>query len=404
MTAVCGGGASRPKNDVDPLQVLIGDQIGDILVSLGMPEFAAVYASVAFLKFGLDAVCTVDPPAIPTIDAARIAAYYDSFASDAYPLILKDAQDLIGHYLWFQWCECVTAPQPTPPAPTPFPPGVSIDDPRLVLTPFTECYSFLQSFEGKTSDANGDITWDLTAGAPGTIGASTQWFSTFISNHGGTQLPPYPIVNYVDQLDAAGHLVDSFSTTYAADPPNTAAGTFSIPRNSSATTLRFRSHLLPGSSGQNVQSLFTAHQVCSDLPPSARPDCCPPDPTLEGLIVQVLRLERLILDSLGGNTSYSRGTAHLGLTGSGSLAVAGLRGVAVEVTTGTPTTPLLPGNPPYQWDLGWMSVLTGDGMIEERRLTRQHQVWLPASMSLTTTFGYFLNPGVVATITELVPA
>lgn len=51
-----------------------------------------------------------------------------------------------------------------------------------------------------------------------------------------------------------------------------------------------------------------------------------------------------------------------------------------------------------------MSVMTGDGMIEERRLTRQFQVWLPQSMPLATTFGFFLFPGVVATITELVPA
>jgi len=74
------------------------------------------------------------------------------------------------------------------------------------------------------------------------------------------------------------------------------------------------------------------------------------------------------------------------------------------VTQGTPTNPLLPGNPPYQWDLGWMSVLTGDGMIEERRLTRATQLWFPTSMPLATTFGLFTNPGVVVNLTELLPA
>jgi len=73
----------------------------------------------------------------------------------------------------------------------------------------------------------------------------------------------------------------------------------------------------------------------------------------------------------------------------------------VELTAGVPSHIQLPGVPEYQWDMGWMSVLTGDGMIEERRITRQHQLWFATSFPLATTFGYYLFPGVVATFTEL---
>jgi len=49
-------------------------------------------------------------------------------------------------------------------------------------------------------------------------------------------------------------------------------------------------------------------------------------------------------------------------------------------------------------------MLTGDGMILERRVTRQHQLWIDPTWPLATTIGYFFNPGVTATITNLVSA
>jgi hypothetical protein len=54
--------------------------------------------------------------------------------------------------------------------------------------------------------------------------------------------------------------------------------------------------------------------------------------------------------------------------------------------------------------MGWLSIMTGDGMIQEKRLTRMSQLWFPNLMNLATTFGYYLFPGVTATITELHPA
>jgi hypothetical protein len=47
--------------------------------------------------------------------------------------------------------------------------------------------------------------------------------------------------------------------------------------------------------------------------------------------------------------------------------------------------------------------MTGDGMIEEKRITRDTQVWQPRLIQEASTFGYFFKDATVATITELQP-
>lgn len=95
------------------------------------------------------------------------------------------------------------------------------------------------------------------------------------------------------------------------------------------------------------------------------------------------------------------GAVHTSLTGSGSFPVSRLIGMRVDVTSHLSDHPDLEGNPPYVWDQGWMSILTGDGMIEEKRLSQTHFEWLPKQMPLALTFGYSLRPGTVVTFTEL---
>jgi hypothetical protein len=163
-----------------------------------------------------------------------------------------------------------------------------------------------------------------------------------------------------------------------------------------------------GIGGPLVSYQFQLTFFCSGAgPDQVQTPCCPPDPSID------LRL-KLIYDivaqlQLGGGgtappSSYIKGTVHSGLTGEVSLPVSGLIGVQVDVTTGVPARITIGGNPTYQWDLGFLSILTADGMIEQRRLTRQHQVWLPQQGAFATVVGVFLNPGVTIDLTELKPA
>lgn len=99
--------------------------------------------------------------------------------------------------------------------------------------------------------------------------------------------------------------------------------------------------------------------------------------------------------------SYQHGAVHAGLVGEGVLAVDQLVGIEVEVTARPGGGLVLPGNPPYLWDIGWMSITNADGMLEEHRITRAAFVWLPKSMELASSWTYTLNPEVEVRVTEL---
>jgi hypothetical protein len=145
---------------------------------------------------------------------------------------------------------------------------------------------------------------------------------------------------------------------------------------------------------------------CSGQAPTGlQVPCCPPDPTTnQYLNVAINYLQQLVQQPAAAPVGYTKGTVHSGLTGSGSIAVSKLFGVLVDITAGTPTTPQLPGVPPYEWSVGWISASAPDGMLDERRISRQHQVWAPSYMALVDSVGYFLNPGFTVNLTELVPA
>jgi hypothetical protein len=99
--------------------------------------------------------------------------------------------------------------------------------------------------------------------------------------------------------------------------------------------------------------------------------------------------------------AYIPGAVHSGIHVSGSFAVSRLVGMRVTVVQRPGGERLFSGVPTYISDLGWMSVLTGDGMIDEIRLTRDTQSWFPKLMPLATQFGISLRDGVVVDIQEL---
>jgi hypothetical protein len=97
------------------------------------------------------------------------------------------------------------------------------------------------------------------------------------------------------------------------------------------------------------------------------------------------------------------GAEHADLVDAGSFPVSRLLGLRVYVVASQPGRPVLPGNPPYLWDLGWMSIDNADGMLEEKRVTRSGFTWLPRAMQLATSFNWSLTPGTVLTVIEIKP-
>jgi len=97
---------------------------------------------------------------------------------------------------------------------------------------------------------------------------------------------------------------------------------------------------------------------------------------------------------------YIHGAVHDGLVDEDEFPVSDLFGIEVEILE-RPGGLVLPGNPDYLWNMGWLTTKKDGYMVEERRLTRQFQVWLPKDADQAAAVGYQLNPGVMVRITEL---
>ena len=99
--------------------------------------------------------------------------------------------------------------------------------------------------------------------------------------------------------------------------------------------------------------------------------------------------------------AYLRGRRFSTLTATGSQELQRCVGLLVEVTQFPPENKRLLGAPEYIFDLGWVSVLTPDGMLDEIRLTRQATTWLSKLIPSATTVGWGLRAGVTVEISEL---
>lgn len=121
---------------------------------------------------------------------------------------------------------------------------------------------------------------------------------------------------------------------------------------------------------------------------------------LQGAVAQLLELQT-VAQRYGLPFAYIRGRRFSGLSGSGSHELARSVGLLIEVTTRPATNEQFLGAPTYITDLGWVSVLTDDGMLDEMRLTRSATTWLSKLIPSAVTVGYALRTGVVVDISEL---
>lgn len=163
------------------------------------------------------------------------------------------------------------------------------------------------------------------------------------------------------------------------------------------------------------------------LPPppasSSQPAGWPSQPTLPcsdtdlcsalvAIQAQLQAMQTSIVDTLGLTTAIQRfrvpfayigGKQHTGLTGTGSFTISRLVGLQVVVSSVPQSLRTLAGNPPYLWDVGWMSVSDGGGMLQQRRIARQSMVWIPDQTQDATLFGWFVNDGFTIDVVELEP-
>jgi hypothetical protein len=98
--------------------------------------------------------------------------------------------------------------------------------------------------------------------------------------------------------------------------------------------------------------------------------------------------------------AYVPGSLTAGLTGNGQLAVSGILGLAVELTTLPFAIGEEDGNPLAYFGSGWVATGTADGWRSSTPI-RHNPMWLPAEPD-DTLVGYSLPPGAVANIQTFV--
>lgn len=398
----CAPNASRPKTGVALVTSLGAVAISDFLLR-GRAAWAFDLAvALGVVSFDTVPFCAGPPPDLPNIPPERYLGYFNPLNPQGAAQLAADMFAIVGHYFWYASCECVAGPQPPDPPAMPPPAGVQRDPPALGQPVGIACTGWGQWAIQDAFDSTGTVR-DITHPASVPT-APVKWAQIHFTASTISGPPAYPIT-WTWQWTGAGGTPIGTTFTYVQTGPHIFQENLLLSTKIAPgfAELHAVAHTdVPGATGIGIQHQYGGY--CSDPGSALDEPCCPPDPLLVQLLVQIKGELDELLSRGTGATGYARGTAHSGLRGTGSLSVSRVAGILVEVSSGVPTNPVLGGNPPYMWDLGFITMLTADGMILERRLTRSAQLWLDASWALATQVGYFLNPGVAVTITELVSA
>lgn len=390
MTAVCGGGTSAAKPGTDAIVRYSAGLIAAIFAAYDIAFLIPVIPLVGLVDIPLNAFCSSDPPAVPTFSSAETTALLNlDFGSD-FDSGLSKMRDVVVNAIWWDACECTSgAPvgfiPPAPPSGTPI-------------------YQFPVGETSAPCGSAGPITHSFTTGN-GTFNRGGVAVSTLsapkiariivqnkVTSGAGWTLATTPRF----ELIAGGQTnLPQFFT-----PPNTTSiKDFVIPQDNTVNSFAITTNNVSGT-GQ-LDEIKTWEIYCGNNVPGVQQPCCPPDPSTQSYLDNILQLVTLIQRQIVP-FAHILGPSHSALTGQGTISVNGLLGVKLDLTTIPASYGVEVGSPDHHFDLGWLSVLTTDGFIDERRITAQLTAWLPRLMSDATVIGYSLNPGVVGTITELV--
>jgi len=145
-----------------------------------------------------------------------------------------------------------------------------------------------------------------------------------------------------------------------------------------------------------------------DAPGTTVGPCCPPDPILTGLIMQLAQQLALVSRDLtlvqrqAVPFGYVPGANHTGLSGAGELAIADLLGARVTITATTPgTIGSSAGNPERLFGAGYVQWGSADGFTPRVWLDQVETLTFPPYAGAYTLLAYSLPPGVVVDILEL---
>ena len=412
MTALCGGGASQAKpNSGNDIWVNAAG-ISAILELSGYGALAGAAVAIGLTLYNSLSLCTLDPPTPVALTTDEIADVLTFTPSANYISGIGKLKDLVLYNLWFTYCECASVATPAPaPAPA-LPPGLVVNPTStdcgsqaspIIHSEITPTFPTPQTIAiGKSGTVGNDYSIypnALAYAIPIPSNATSVRVTATLTN---SNLPSatFPKITWaVGFLNASGASNGGISIPTNNAMPQTQTVTGTVFANSAYLYGRLYPAFY-GTQGWFVEGSLSIELFCGGAGPDTPSPCCPPDPALSQMVKsiydQVNLLQRYLLPF-----ATILGAAHSGLTNSGSFAVSRLIGVKVQLTTVPNYSGEVIANPNFVYDAGWVSIETGDGVIIEKRIRHGDEVWMPKLFQDAITFGYFLNPGFVATITEL---
>jgi hypothetical protein len=387
---VCPGGSEKLPTSPDFLHV-------DPTFMAGFlpPAFSWLLPYVQYiapLQLDVNALCSIEPPEIPSIDANDL---WSLISRDYIGLSLSAGQkfaQLLHYIAWYKLCRCIdlTVPtMPTPPAaPSPLP---EINPPDLVGAPSTAPCKSSVGTSVDYSPNNGLFNQGLLIAAGYNVTSVRYTVDIQVIT------PPGPNITVTwKQIDTFN--ADAVQWSLAVPLGHTAHFSYVMEHRGTATGY---SHQINADATAGLTRVTPTTEVfCGGaVPGGTQSPCCPPDPIQAGQLQQILAMVTLLQRQLAPFATIE-GVTHSGLTGSGEIAVQGLIGARVDFTV-PPSFGSRPGDPGVAFDVGWLTWGDANGWQESERIMANPHRSTPAVASLSTKIGYTLNPGVTATIIEL---
>lgn len=409
MTALCGGGTSTLKPGIGSSVVVDASLItgGLALISPWLIPLAGFVDGFVFDALGN---CASDPPAMPTFTASDITNCIGGAFNPNCSTTISKIHDALLNYLWYQWCQCSSG-SPSPAFSNPVQPtGITIPTQNQSTPCFTGTttrtppvnpsplpnFSELCPPGTDTTIVSGGTSFSVRqmAQTPSSISVTTTGTSS--GSGSGTGSCRMNVLFW----DAAFNLTFNhvFNEPFIPSPPGSRTDTFTITVPPTSVYMQVNIVTLaaiPFGYSEVTQFAYgcgsTTGQPCSP---------CGSDP---GILSQLQQIKQLLttLQRYSLPFAYINGATHSGLTGAASFAISRLIGVHVSITTIPNYVGVEINTPNALFDVGWISAMDGDGTIHQVRLRQQDTVWMPRHFQECTTFGYSLNPGVVASVTEL---
>jgi hypothetical protein len=371
--------------------VLVGSGVIATALELSGNVWLAFAASLLTLpELVLSSFCGTDPPAVPTFTSDEANALLQVKLGADFNSGLVKLGDLVLNNLWGQYCVCTSGAY-TAPAPATIPTGTAIY--QVTPTPSsTPCASGAPATSYISNGGSFALAVNVAVPA-GTLPTSyvltcTDSVYAGVGSH----------FNFLMNENVNGvEIATDTTTTFPITGTQSYYGTV---HNPNAINIAASLHGLSGSGSDTDKCICHIDLYCSGATPGQQNACCPPDQATQNQLDLILKTVTLLQRQIAP-FAYVSSTAHAGITGNGAIAVQGLIGVRVDVTTLPARAGETAGDPVDLWDVGWLNLGTADGYGPRQFVSSNPTLILPVSAAVTS-IGYSIPADVVVTITELV--